>query len=132
MRPNSKNLKHLLLFIPFLLIFFSACGNKTSILDDKLRRTILEGDKGRIKVRVEIQAGFPVEIDKIDIKPTFKELYTYTAVVTFKRKNIAEEKKRASLPQLGSLPGANVRTTRIQGRFKYLEEEDRWYFDNFI
>lgn len=132
MKLNSKNLKYLFFFIPSILIFFSACGNKTSILDDKLRRTIIEGDKGRIKVKVEIRAGFPVEIDKIDIKPTFKELYTYIAVVTFKRKNITEEKKRASLPQLGSLPGANIRTTRIQAKFKYLEEEDRWYFDNFI
>jgi hypothetical protein len=114
------------------LVFLSGCSNKMSQLEDKLRRAIFESNHARIKNQIQAQFGYEIEIDKIQIKATYKEIYTYIGIVTFKRRDRLDEGKRIALPKLGSLPSTNMQTGVIRVRFKYLEEEDRWYFDQYV
>lgn len=132
---SEKN--YFYLFIIGLLLglfnlFLSGCGDKIQRLDDKLRRTIYEGEKGRIKNIIDMKVGFKTEVDSILIKPTYKEDYTYYAIVTFRAKNMEEETKRKSLPKLGGLPSTNKNQGQVKGRFQYLEFEDRWYFQEIL
>ena len=108
------------------------CGDKISQLQEKLTRTILEGDHGRTKAKIEAHAGYPVKIEKILIKKTFKEDYTYIGIVVFKRRDFSEENKRGLMPRIGNLPSTNPNAGQFQVRFKYLETEDRWYFDQYL
>lgn len=113
------------------LLSFFGCGDKIARLDDKLRRTINEGGGGRLKVQIDYKAGFTTDIDRIEIKPTYKDDYTYVAIVTFKEKDVVDERKRQSLPQLGNLPTV-TKKSQVKARFRYFEVEDRWYLDQFI
>lgn len=115
-----------------ILVLMAGCGNKMSRLEDKLRRAIYESNHARIKNQIQAQFGYEIEIDKIQIKATYKEIYTYLGVVTFKRRDRLDESKRMALPKLGSLPSTNLHSGVIRVRFKYLEEEDRWYFDQYV
>ncbi|MBI1884671.1 MAG: hypothetical protein HYS08_10800 [Chlamydiae bacterium] len=117
----------------FLMILnLCACSNKLTLLEDKLKRTIEEGDQGRIKRRIISRMGGAFNVDNVQFKQTFQEDYTYVAIVTFKKKNIQDESQRRALPQLGNLPSTDPRAGQVHARFKYLEEEDRWYFDQFV
>lgn len=116
-----------------IAIMMIGCGNKIKTLDEKLRRTILEFANGRLMNQFQYRAGYPVEIDKINIKATFKDDYTYVAVVTFKKKDAEEQKRQATLPTLGSLPSTGGgKSTGLSARFRYFEEEDRWYFETYV
>ena len=128
---SLKNLKTISLGL-CLLISLAGCSNKISRLEDKLRRAIFESNHARIKNQIEAQFGYEIAIDKIQIKATYKEIYTYIGIVTFKKRDRLDESKRMALPKLGSLPSTNMELGFIRARFKYLEEEDRWYFDQYV
>jgi hypothetical protein len=128
---SLRNLKTISLGL-CILVFLSGCGSKMSQLEDKLRRAIFESNHARIKNQIQAQFGYDIEIDKIQIKATYKEIYTYIGIVTFKKRDRLDEGKRIALPKLGSLPATNMQLGSIRVRFKYLEEEDRWYFDQYV
>jgi len=115
-----------------VFVSMTGCGSKMSRLEDKLRRAIFESNHARIKNQIQAQFGYEIEIDKIQIKATYKEIYTYIGVVTFRKRDRLDESKRMALPKLGSLPSTNLHSGVIRVRFKYLEEEDRWYFDQYV
>lgn len=130
LRPMHCKLYALLFLITLACV--PGCGDKIARLKEKLTRTIEEGGKGRIKRNIEYRVGYPVKIYRIDIKPTYKDDYTYAGIVTFRKRDIVEERKSASLPKLGALPATNTRTQQFQVRFRYLEEEDRWYLERYL
>lgn len=113
------------IFLVFI-IFNSGCSSKIYRLEEKLRHDI---EEGKFRARIENQKGFKVKITSIEIHETFKEDYTYIAVVNLKQQNVSEEARSGELPNLGELPTTNPTAGEFKMRFRYLEDEDRWYIE---
>ena len=114
----------------YILVTIFGCSESMESIDEQLRHTIEFADKGRILKRIELKAGVAhLEIEDIEYKKTFKDDYTYIAIVTFRESKRA--RKRGQLPKLGYLPTPGE-PKRIRTQFRYLRDEDRWYFHKHL
>lgn len=125
-------LNKVFIFIYMIAFGITGCSDKIASLDEKLRRMIATSENGSLLSRIQNRAGSKVEIEKIVIKETFKQDYTYTAIVTFRPKDMQSALKLSALPKLGQLPSNNKNAGQLKVRFDYLESDDRWYFKQFM